>query len=206
MPSADRAIRRIGLTGGIGSGKSTVAGFWVEAGAALVDADAVSRSLTATGGAALPAIQEAFGADMIGPDGALDRQAMRERVFQQPDARHRLEAILHPLVGQTMDQQAREATQAGARLILMDIPLLVESRRWPGELDAVVVVDCLPETQERRVMERSGLAVEAVRAIMAAQASRQQRLSAADAVIFNDACTLLELQQQVGRLAHHFGL
>lgn len=175
-------------------------------GAALVDADAVSRSLTAVGGAALPAIRRAFGDAMVGADGALDRQAMRQEVFSQPDARRRLEGILHPLVAEAMHRQSRQALEDGAALVLLDIPLLAESRRWPAELDAVVVVDCLPQTQERRVVQRSGLSPEAVRAIMAAQASRQQRLSVADAVVFNEDCTLAELQQQVSRLACYFGL
>ncbi|MDD0816332.1 dephospho-CoA kinase [Curvibacter sp. HBC28] len=200
------AFTQIGLTGGIGSGKSTVAACWAALGAAWIDADAVSRSLTAVGGAALPAIAQAFGPQMLTAEGALDRDAMRAQVFQHPEARTQLEAIVHPLVGQAMQAAVQTARDQGHAVAVLDIPLLVESRRWPAALDVVVVVDCLPETQVQRVMQRSGLDETAVRAIMAAQASRPQRLAAADAVIFNDGCSLDELRLQVADLASHFGL
>ncbi|MDD0839226.1 dephospho-CoA kinase [Curvibacter sp. HBC61] len=200
------AFRQIGLTGGIGSGKSTVAASFAQCGAALIDADALSRSLTAVGGAALPAIAARFGDHMLQADGALDRDAMRAQVFSDPTARAQLEAIMHPLVGQSMQAAVQAAQDQGAALAVLDIPLLVESRRWPAALDAVVVVDCLPDTQLARVMQRSGLSAEAVRAIMASQASRAQRLAAADAVIYNEGCSLAALHQQVAFLAAEFGL
>lgn len=206
MPLARRKIRHLGLTGGIGSGKSTVAKLLSARGAGVIDADAVARQLTQAGGAALPAIEANFGLGVITADGALDRDAMRALVFSQPDARNRLEAIVHPLVGQTLLAEALAHEDAGAPLVLYDIPLLVESKRWPAELDGVVVVDCLPDTQISRVQQRSGLSREAVLAIMAAQASREQRLACADAVIFNEGCTLEALGQQVADLAHYFGL
>ena len=167
----------VGLTGGIGSGKSTVAKLLSDHGAGVIDADAVARQLTHAGGAAMPAIEASFGLGVIAADGALDRDAMRALVFSQPDARARLEAIVHPLVGQNLQAEASAHEAAGAPLVVYDIPLLVESKRWPAELDGVVVVDCQPETQISRVQQRSGLSREAVLAIMAAQASREQRLA-----------------------------
>ena len=159
----------IGLTGGIGSGKSTVAGMLAERGAAVIDADAISRATTAPGGAALPAIAQSFGPALIGDDGALDRAAMRERVFRDASARQRLEAIIHPLVGQETDRQARQALAAGHPMLVFDVPLLVESgTRWRGRVDRVWVVDCDPATQIERVMARSALTRAEVEAIVAA--------------------------------------
>lgn len=206
MPTDRRPVRRIGLTGGIGSGKSTVAKLLSQHGAGVVDADAVARELTQAGGAAMPALEACFGPTVINAEGALDRDAMRALVFSQPDARARLEAIVHPLVGLHLQAAAQAHLEAGAPLVVYDIPLLVESKRWPAELDGVVVVDCLPETQISRVQQRSGLTREAVLAIMSAQASREQRLACADAVIFNEGCTLEALGLQVADLAHYFGL
>lgn len=197
---------RIGLTGGIGSGKSTVAATWQALGAWVVDADALSRALTASGGAAIEPIRQAFGPDFIGPDGALDRSRMRERVFHDAQARRQLEAILHPLVAEATHTETLRAQAAGATLVLFDIPLLVESGRWRSQLDRVVVVDCLPETQLRRVVARSGLTEDEVRRIMRAQAAREQRLAAADAVVFNDGLSLEQLQTEVRALSRCFGL
>ena len=189
----------IGLTGGIGSGKSTVATMLAERGAAVIDADAISRATTATGGAALPAIAEAFGPALIGSDGALDRAAMRELVFRDATARQRLETIIHPLVAHETERQTQQALAAGHPVLVFDVPLLVESgARWRSRVDRVWVVDCDPATQIERVMARNQLAREQVEQILAAQSPRAQRLAAADTVLFNGAGTTLEaLRAQV---------
>lgn len=197
---------RIGLTGGIGSGKSTVGAMLAAAGAALIDADALSRATTARGGAAVPAIAEVFGSEYIDPTGALDRARMRECVFADPASRARLEAIVHPFVLGGIAEQSQAALQAGARLLVLDIPLLVESGRWAAALDAVVVVDCRPETQIERVLQRSALPRAHVQAIMNAQASRTARRRTADAVVYNDGLSVAELETQVLSLARSFGL
>ena len=200
-------IWRLGLTGGIGSGKSTVAGMLAELGAAIIDADAISRSLTAPGGRAINAIRQQFGAHLIDAKGAMDRQAMRERVFRDTRARQQLEAIIHPLVSQISREQTEAALQAGQRCLVHDVPLLVESGvRWRAQVDRVWVVDCDEGTQRQRVMARSGLAAEEVDRIMAQQASRAQRLACADLVVFNQGLSLAELGQQVQEAARHFGL
>lgn len=188
---------RLGLTGGIGSGKSTVAQILASAGAAIMDADAIARSITAPHGAAIAPIAEAFGPQAISADGALDRAYMRQLVFQDATARQRLEAITHPLIAQLTEQQALQALQRGTRLLVFDVPLLVESGRWRQQLDAVLVVDCEPETQIQRVMARNGLERTAVEKILAAQASRQQRMAAADYVIYNDGIDLAALRTEV---------
>ena len=188
---------RLGLTGGIGSGKSTVAQILASAGAAIMDAEAIARSITAPHGAAIAPIAEAFGPQAIGADGALDRAYMRQLVFQDATARQRLEAITHPLIAQLTEQQALQAQQLGARLLVFDVPLLVESGRWRQQLDAVLVVDCEPETQIQRVMARNGLERTAVEKILAAQARRQQRMAAADYVIYNDGIDLAALRTEV---------
>lgn len=197
---------RVGLTGGIGSGKSTVARMLVELGAALVDADAIARGVTAAGGPAVPEIRLAFGDAFINADGALDRERMRALAFNEPGARQRLEAIVHPLVGQETARQAQEAVASGHRCLVFDIPLLVESGRWRQQVDQVLVVDCSAETQITRVMARSGLAREAVQAVIAAQAPRAVRLAAADCVICNEGLSLVQLQREVASLAPRFGL
>ena len=191
---------RIGLTGGIGSGKSTVAQMLAERGAAIIDADAISRASTAAGGSAIAAIAEQFGADFITAEGALDRERMRAHVFAHPSARQQLEAIIHPRVAQETRRQAEVAQAEGHRVLVFDVPLLVESGRWRSALDRVLVVDCLPETQITRVMARSGWTREAVLAVLAAQASRAQRLAAADWVIFNDGLSLEALRHEVQQL------
>lgn len=200
------AAVRIGLTGGIGSGKSTVLEMLRELGAVPIDADAISRATTAAGGAAIAAIAQAFGPDFITPEGALDRDRMRERAYAQPEARRALEQIVHPLVGAEIARQVEAAVAAGARCIVFDIPLLVESGRWRSQVDRVLVVDCEPETQVARVTARSGLAPDAVRAIIAAQAPRALRLAAADAVICNEGLTLAQLRNVVEQVARSFGL
>ncbi|MBI3100456.1 MAG: dephospho-CoA kinase [Burkholderiales bacterium] len=197
---------QVGLTGGIGSGKSTVAAMLEACGAAVVDADQISRQLTAANGAALPAIAQAFGPSLIAADGALDRARMRGLIFRQPQARQQLEAIIHPLVGQETARQAQAAMAQGRRMVVYDIPLLVESGRWRRQLDAVIVVDCREQTQIDRVVARNQLSPDAVRGIMAAQASRSQRRACADVVLFNDAIPLPRLQAQVSLVARRFGL
>ena len=206
-PTPPQVPYRLGLTGGIGSGKSTVAQRLQYRGAAVIDADQISRSLTATGGAALPAIARAFGDDLIAADGALNRTRMRELVFAQGDARHRLEAILHPLIAEHTEQQYLQAVHEGRQLVVHDIPLLVESKRWRAQLHGILVIDCRESTQIERVMTRSGLALEAVQSIIAAQASRSQRLAAADWVIYNDEGTSIDaLNAYTDQIAAWFGL
>jgi dephospho-CoA kinase len=200
------AAVRIGLTGGIGSGKSTVLEMLAQLGAAVIDADAISRATTATGGAAIPAIAQQFGGDFITPQGALDRDRMRERAYADPAARRQLEQIIHPLVGHESERQVQAALAAGVPCIVFDIPLLVESGRWRSRVDRVLVVDCSPETQVSRVVARSGLKPEEVRAIIAAQARREQRLAAADFVICNDGLSLEQLRDKVVQTARRLGL
>ena len=198
---------RIGLTGGIGSGKSTVSAMLAKLGAVVIDADAISRQLTAPGGAALAAIAKTFGPHLIGPDGAMDRAAMRTLVFAQPEARRQLEAIIHPLVTQAIRQRAQAAADAGARVVVLDIPLLVEgAERWLQEVDQVLVVDCSPETQIQRVMQRSGLQREEIERIIAQQASREQRAKVAHITLLNEGLDLSALQAKVEKVARQFGL
>jgi dephospho-CoA kinase len=200
-------IWRIGLTGGIGSGKSTVAGMLAVRGAAVIDADAISRSVTAPGGRAIAPIAQAFGLEMIDAHGAMDRQAMREQIFQNADAKAKLETIIHPLVSLITAEQAQAALQNGQRCLVFDVPLLVESgERWRKQVDRVVVVDCDAATQRQRVVARSGLAVEEIDRIIALQASRAQRLACADVVIFNQGLSLSELEAEVAQVAADFGL
>ncbi len=196
----------LGLTGGIGSGKSTLGQMLQSCGAALIDADAIARSVTAPGGAAIADIRSAFGQEAIDATGAMDRARMRALVFANPQARAQLEAIVHPWVTRLGDQQARDAAAAGHRAIVFDIPLLVESGRWARRLDAVVVVDCSAETQIQRVMARNGLQRAAVQAILGTQASRKARRAAADAVVLNDGIALDVLQSHAMQLARLFGL
>jgi dephospho-CoA kinase len=189
---------RIGLSGGIGSGKSTVARRFGALGALVVDTDAVAHALTAPGGEAIPAIAAAFGAAMIGSDGAMDRASMRALVFGQPEQRQRLEAILHPMIGAATRAQASRASAGQA--IVFDVPLLTESATWRARVDRVVIVDCLAATQVARVVARSGWAADAVERTIAQQASRAQRRAIADAVIFNEALTLAQLEAEADAL------
>ena len=192
---------RIGLTGGIGSGKSTVAQLLQARGAAVIDADAIARNVTAAHGAAMPAITRTFGAEFITPDGALDRERMRAHVFSHPQAKQALEAIIHPLVSQETQQQAQAAISKGHRTLVFDVPLLVEAgERWRPQVDRILVVDCLEETQIQRVIARNGLSREAVQRILSAQASRVQKLAAADWVIYNDGISLETLGNHVNGL------
>ena len=173
----------VGLTGGIGSGKSAVAELLAEMGAAVVDADRISHELTAPGGAAIEPLRAAFGDAMITAQGALDRARMRAAVFADPALRHQLESILHPRVGEVLRERAAKAK--GNYLVLV-VPLLVEGlARWRAYLDRIAVVDCPEALQIARVMQRSGLSAEEVRAIMATQATREARRGVADDLIDN---------------------
>jgi dephospho-CoA kinase len=192
---------QIGLTGGIGSGKSTVAAMLVERGAALIDTDAISRSLTAPGGSALPALARAFGDDVVGADGALDRDRMRARVFADPAAKALLEGVLHPMIGEIV---ARQAAAAGARTLVFDVPLLTESRQWRSRVDRVLVVDCSEATQASRVRERSGWDEPTIGRVIAQQAPRAARRAIADAVIHNDGLSIGALRAQVASLWTHW--
>ena len=206
MGSRTAAPFRLGLTGGIGAGKSTVALMLADLGAAIIDADALSRATTAAGGAATGPIRDSFGASFLTPDGALDRDAMRGLVFADPSARHRLEAIVHPLVHQAIEASVSTALANGFDWLVFDIPLLVESARWPAQLDKVMVVDCTVETQLARVHARSGLAEAEAMRIITSQATRAQRLAAADIVLYNDGKSRDTVRDEVASVALHFGL
>jgi dephospho-CoA kinase len=198
---------RLGLTGGIGSGKSTVAAILAEAGAGVMDADAISRSLTLAGGLAIPAILAEFGQKLITPEGAMDRDAMRALVFSNPSSKLQLEAIIHPLVGQVLQEQSLAAIAAGKNCLVYDVPLFVESgERWRRQVDWVCVVDCETETQVQRVMARSQLSRSEIEKIMSQQASRQQRQAVADVVIFNEGIDLAKLKHLVHEMLARFGL
>ena len=197
---------RLGLTGGIGSGKSTVAKMLVEHGAALIDADGISRATTASGGAAITSIVAQFGLGIINADGSMNREAMRQRVFADPSARQQLEAIIHPLVSRESAGQTEAARKAGCALLVFDIPLLVESSRWRKQLDRVLVVDCEVTTQISRVMQRSGWTQAMVKNVIASQATRAQRLGAADLVIYNDELALDDLAGQVRQILQRITL
>ena len=186
----------IGLTGGIGSGKTTVANLFGELGASLVDTDAIAHALTAPEGMAIAPIREHFGDEFIDARGAMDRNRMREHVFGHPAARHALEAILHPLI---RSETLRQAELATGPYVIFVVPLLVESGTWAERASRILVVDCPEEVQVARVMQRNGLQREQVEAIMAAQASRQARLAAANDVIDNGG-TSADLPVQVQAL------
>jgi len=194
MPSRGRFS--VGLTGGIGGGKSTVADMFAVRGASVVDTDHIAHLLTMEGGVAIPEIRAQFGEAFLTDLGAMDRAKMRAHVFSDPVGKARLEAILHPLIRTETERAANEAT--GAYLMFV-VPLLVESGTWKHRVSRVLVVDCDEQTQIRRVMTRNGLPEQQVRAIMATQASRQQRLAVADDVIINEG-GLSALEPQVARL------
>lgn len=188
---------RLGLTGGIGSGKSTVAAMLVARGATLVDTDAIARSLTSAGGLAMPMLIDEFGAGVADAEGALDRARMRELVFSDSTAKRRLESILHPAIGQ---EAQRQAASASTRVVVFDVPLLTESSHWRSRCERILVVDCHAETQVRRVVARSGWSEEQVRNVLSQQASRERRRAIADAVLFNDGLEIDALSTQVARL------
>jgi len=190
------AFKRIGLTGGIGSGKSTFGSLLVERGFAYIDADAISRDLTGVNGGAVTHIQQVFGEDFMAADGSMDRSKMRALVFAQPQAKTQLQNILHPLIRAAIAEQEAAFKVKGKPLVVLDIPLLVESASWPAQLDGVLVVDCSEDRQIARVMARNGWTRAEVQAVMSAQASRQERLAAATWVIDNDSDDMEDLKRQ----------
>jgi dephospho-CoA kinase len=190
---------RIGLTGGIASGKSAVADAFARRGAAIVDTDVIAREVVEPGRPALAAVVAAFGAEVLGPDGRLDRRALRRTVFADPEQRRRLEAILHPAIRAEMQRQA--AAAAGPYVVIA-IPLLVENG-LQSQVDRVLVVDCPPEVQLARLLARDGETAEGARAILAAQATRDQRLAVADDVIVNDG-SLADLEARVAALHRRY--
>ncbi len=197
-------IFRLGLTGGIGSGKSTVANLLAARGAAVVDADAIARAVTAPNGSAMPAIAETFGDTFVDEHGALNRERMRALAFSDPSAKKQLEAIVHPLVSQETQRQTEAAIHSGHCCVVYDVPLLVESGRWRQQVDRVLVVDCSRETQIERVMARNGMAREMVESIIDAQLPSAVRLGAADWVIRNDDLSLDALRAEVNALTLDF--
>ncbi|MGS5088657.1 dephospho-CoA kinase [Hydrogenophaga sp. A37] len=194
---------RLGLTGGIGSGKSTVARELQSMGAALIDADDISRRCTMVKGLAMPAITHQFGAHFVTPEGAMDRNRMREHVFAHPEARQTLEAIIHPLVQQEIRRQSELVCSP---CLVFDIPLLVESPHWRRQLDRILVVDCAEDTQIRRVQARNGWDRATVEAIIRQQSPREHRLAAADWVLWNDHTDLQVLRHEVQLMASRLGL
>lgn len=186
----------VGLTGGIGSGKSAAAAEFERLGAAVVDTDAIAHELTAAGGAAIPEVVRLFGKELIGQDGAMDRKKMRDRVFADAAAKQKLEGLLHPLI---REESSRRIARAQGPYVIHVVPLLVESRDYRSRVDRVLVIDAPEELQLERVRQRSGLSEDAVRAIVAAQATRAERLAAADDVIENRG-TIDALRKQVAAL------
>jgi len=176
----------VGLTGGIGSGKSAAEKLFTDLGAAAVDTDVIARELTGTDGAAMPALAAAFGAAVVAADGGLDRPAMRALAFADPAARRRLEAVLHPMIREESARRCGSALAAGAPYVILSVPLLIEAGDYRRRVDRVLVVDCDDEVRIARVMARSGLARTEVERIMAAQCNRAERLTAADDIIRND--------------------
>jgi len=199
-------VWRIGLTGGIGSGKSTAAKVLAQLGAAVIDADAMARSVTAPGGPAIGPLRAAFGEAVLDAQGGLDRQRMRDLAFTDAQVKKQLEAIVHPLVKQAIDQEAQSALAAGARVLVFDIPLLVESGRWRSQVDGVLVIDCSTDTQIARVQARNGWPREQILAVIQAQATREQRQAAADWLILNDGLGLDAFEAEVAQLAQQWGL
>ena len=189
----------VGLTGGIGSGKSAAAQMFAECGAAIVDTDAIAHALTGPQGAAMPALVQAFGPEIQQPNGALDRAAMRQRIFSSPTEKTRLESILHPMIRQESDQQVAATIAAQAPYVVLVAPLLIESGSYRQRVDRVVVVDCPEAVQIARVQARNGFTEAEVRDILVTQASRADRLAVADHVIDNSG-DLSHLQQQVREL------
>lgn len=190
----------VGLTGGIGSGKSAVADEFARLGAGIVDTDVIAHQLTEAGGAAVPAIALTFGKELVTASGAMDRIRMRERVFGNPEERRTLEAILHPMIRQESDRRIADAREP---YVIYVVPLLVESGDYRNRVDRVLVVDCPEEVQIARVRRRSGLSEEQVRAIIAAQASRTTRLAAADDLVDNSG-TLGAMREQVNALHRRY--
>jgi dephospho-CoA kinase len=190
----------VGLTGGIGSGKSAAADEFARLGASVVDTDAIAHELTRAGGAAIAAVRREFGAEFIDASGAMDRERMRRLVFDEPRAKRRLEALLHPMIRAESDRCI--AAASGAYVVHV-VPLLVESRGYRNRVARVLVVDCPEEIQMQRVQKRSALSAEAVRAIIRSQVARADRLAAADDVLDNSG-TIAALQKQVAVLHQRY--
>jgi dephospho-CoA kinase len=196
-----------GLTGGIGSGKSTVAAMLADLGAVVVDADALSRGLTAVDGVAMPSIAKEFGNAMVLADGSLNRDSMRALVFHTPAAKEQLQTLLHPLIQEAIKLAVAHAfKQQGASHVVCDIPLLVESAHWRQSFNTIWVVDCDEHTQMDRVVARSLLCAAQVTAIMANQTTRTQRNAAADVLIYNQGISLEDLRHSVQSVANQLGL
>ncbi len=194
---------RIGLTGGIGSGKSTAAKMLAAVGAHLIDTDAIARELSGPSGAALPAIAAQFGAHLVSDTNGLDRVAMRAHVFTHPHARQQLEQLLHPLIQSLAE--ARATAAGDPTLVLFDVPLLVESGHWRQRVDRVLLIDCDEAVQRHRVLQRPGWTAEQLVGVLAAQTTRARRRQAADAVIDNSSLTLEGLRGALQALLAHWG-
>lgn len=198
-----RPILRVGLTGGIGSGKSEVANFLGKLGAAIIDTDTISHQITASSGLAIPAIRQQFGEQMIAPDGSLDRHKMRTLIFDNPSSKLALENITHPLIRKITEDQASAALQQNPPYIVFVVPLLLESGNWlgqtPKKIDYVVVVDSTEDEQLSRVQSRSNMDQLSIEKIIATQAKREDRLAAADYIIKNDG-SLPELEKKTAQL------
>ena len=192
-------IPLIGLTGGIGSGKTAVSDLLAKLGAGIIDTDIIAHQITAPNGSAIEPIREHFGADYIDANGALDRNKMRTLVFSKPEAKKALESITHPLIGQETIAQAFQMAKNGVPYIVFVVPLLLESGSWLPLIDRLAVVDCPVETQISRVMQRSNLSRAEVEKILQTQASREDRLAQADFVIENQG-SLSELTEEVNQL------
>lgn len=193
----------VGLTGGIGSGKSAAADVFARLGVPVVDVDVIAHELTGPGGLAMPSLRQAFGGGVVAPDGRLDRAAMRQQAFADPAVRKRLEAVLHPLIRVESARRCSEALATGVPYLLLVVPLLVESGDYRQRVQRVAVVDCPDELRIARVAARSGLARSQIEAILATQASREERLAAADDVIRNEG-GLEQLAVQVEQLHHRY--
>lgn len=189
-------IPLIGLTGGIGSGKTAVSNLLGELGAGVIDTDLISHQITAPGGKAIPLITKEFGDDFIDSQGALDRVKMRTLVFADSNARQALEKITHPLIQQETAKQAFELAKSGVPYLVFVVPLLIESGSWVKLIDYLIVVDCPEETQIQRVMHRSNMTRLDVENILKAQTSRNVRLAAANTVLENQG-SLDELKSEV---------
>ncbi|QCP51093.1 dephospho-CoA kinase [Trinickia violacea] len=191
----------VGLTGGIGSGKTTVADLFAAHGVAIVDTDLIAHRITAPNGAAMPLIAKEFGQEFVTADGALDRAKMRALIFSDNTAKARLESITHPLI---RAETQRERNAAAGPYLIIVVPLLVESGTWKARVDRVLTVDCSVDTQIERVMRRNAFAREQVLAIIGKQATREARLAAADDVIVNEGAPLEELAARVERLHREY--
>jgi dephospho-CoA kinase len=197
---------RIGLTGGIGSGKSTVSAQLRQMGATIVDADVISRSVTGSNGSAIPALTAAFGSSILSSNNALDRARMRRLIYSNPASKIQLEAIVHPLVQTEMQHQSTLAEANGPCCIIFDVPLLLETAYWRRMLHRILVIDCTEQTQISRVMQRDGLSAEQVQRVVLAQVSRLDRLQAADIALFNDGISPQILALRVQEIGAQFGL